>query len=418
MQINGVESQPTFKGMAVKAPTRRIRNATDAIAQWDVLKHPKFTNVFQESEEASYSLVRENERIHEANYAFLDELTSDYDKARFIEYFKRITGFPKLRESSQKILGEFNRVLKVASQKVGYSSDDVLLAGYDRYCSVGLNSALPGSDLDKGYAIIRGSSYGSLSSEKSHSDAFKGAIWENIDNRIMSVNHCAAFPNIMTGRELSLSLNKFDEYARDFVTPDNINFFRYQRMINGNPVSGAKFNIWLSERIPTTKEKVEAKNLAYVVEAIRDGERMDTNYGYFEDLCQEMNNSEFSHCSNVCQGYQMEQKYNYSDSMKKKKLRARQDVEQHFNSWSIRKQFELVKDVIRSMSGDNKNPEFNDMFYSKTDRHRLLINDILSGEVGCSIENLGGGRERTYLSLRTPKAMERYHDLNVYDTDY
>lgn len=419
MQVNGVDGNLSFKGMAVKAPTRRIRGYADAIAQWDVLSHPKFTNVFQEGENVSESLIRENKRIREGNYAFLDELTSDYDKTKFIEYFKQLTGFPRLKESSQRILEEFRRVLRVASQRVGVSSNDVLVSGYDKYCSVGLGSALPGSDLDKGYAIIREKGSGYSFFGGSHTNRFRGVIWDEIDNRIMSVNHCAAFPNIMTDRELSQSLNTYDKYAKDFVDDSNINFFRFLRMENGNPISGAKFNIWLSQRLPSKAEKTDAKNLAYVVEAIRDGEKLDVNYGYFPDLCREMNNSEFANCSNVCQGYQMEQKYNYySDNMKKTKLRARQNAEEGFNSWSVRKQFELVKDIIRSMSGDNKNPEFNDLFYSKPDKHRLLINDILTGEVDCQFENLGGGLERTYLTLNTRRAMERYHDVNVYLTDY
>ena len=61
----------------------------------------------------------------------------------------------------------------------------------------------------------------------------------------------------------------------------------------------------------------------------------------------------------------MRYKTDYSD-IKKTKLKARERIQEEFDKWDINKQYELVKDIIRSMSGDNKNPEFNDIFYSKT----------------------------------------------------
>lgn len=418
MKVFSVKSnQNSFKGMALPTPPKRIANAADAIAQWQILKHPQYTNIFQEAEPATKAQILENKKIRDNNYSFLDMLKGDGEKKKFIEHFKNLTGFPFIKDSSKKILEEFYRVLGVAAVLIGASKKDVLLTGYDKFCSVGLGNALPGSDLDKGYAIIKGKT-DYLPFEKSFSDEFKGYIWENIDNRIMSVNHCAAFPNIMTDNELALSLNKFDAYARDFVTEENFNRFRYERMINPNPVSGAKFNIWLSQRLPDSY-KSDAKNFAYVIEAIRDGERGEYNPRYYEKLCYQMNNSIFGHCTNVTQGYTMQQKYDYAEAdIVKPKLKARKEIEKHFDSWSISKQFDLVKDVIRSMSGDNKDPQFDNLFAAKADRHRLLINDILRGNIDCDFEFLGQGRERTHLFFNSPEMAEKYHDLNVYKTDY
>ena len=407
----------SFKGMAKIAPKHLIRNAQDAIAQWSVLKNPDYTNIFQEAETATVKQVLENEKIRNLNYKFLDELQGLTEKAKFIEHFKRLTGFPSLAQASRNMIEEFQRVLKTASRSVGGSSDDILLSGYDRYCSVGLGTALPGSDLDKGYAIVKGVT-GGLESQQKFSEKFKGAIWENIDNRIMSVNHCAAFPNIMTDKELALSLDKFEPYAKEVVGTDaRYNLFLQERMNNPNPVSSAKFNIWLSDILSSKKDKSDAKNLAYVVEAIRDGEKASCNYRYFEELTDKMNNSYFSWCTNVGQGHVMDKKYNYyASDVTKPKLKARQDVEKHFDSWNINKQYELVKDIIRSMSGDNKNPEFKDLFFSKTDKHRLLINDILNGDVECAFDFFKGG-ERLHLFPKTPKTIERYYDFNVYKMD-
>lgn len=409
----------SFSGMAKRAPVRKIRNAQDAIEQWEVLKHPQYTDIFQESEEATIQEIKENQAIRNANYSFLDSLQNDKEKSKFIDYYKRTTGFPTLNEISKKIVEEFHRTLNSSCLSLGKSPDDVLLTGYDKFCSVGLGSALPGSDLDKGYAIIKGVN-GDLATQQKYSDIFKGAIWNNVDNRIMSVNHCAAFPNIMTDEELTLALSEIDTYADRIVdSGTKYNSFLLERMNNPNPISGAKFNIWLADILPSKDKKNEAKNLAYVIEAIRDGERNIFDYNYLERLMKEMNNSNFSWCSNVCQGFQMQKKYDYAnDQITKPKLKARREVEQNFDSWSIEKQYELVKDIIRSMSGDNKNPEFRDLFFSRTDNHRLLINDILKGDIACLFDFDSGENERIHLFFKTQKAMQQYYNLDIYNRGY
>ncbi len=428
--LNTYQHKPantTFKGMPAKAPVKRIFNAADAIAQWEVLKHPKYTEIIQEEEVASMSDKLRAKAIREDNYRFLDYLTRVDEKRKFIEHFKKVTGFPILKECSQKMVEEFSRVLKVANENLNYLrpketrsyhpdfASKVVISGYDEFCSVGLNSALPGSDIDKAYAIVRGVD-GNFHSQRDFSNRVKGEIWNNVDNRIMSVNHTAAFPNIMTDTELDMSLKYFDRFAREFVTPENINFFRFLRLENGNPISASKFNIWLSERIPKTEDKYEAKNLAYVVEAIRDGKRIEINPMYDADIYNMMERSIFGHCSNIIQSKPMEYKYDYYD-IKKPKLKARQEVERDFDSWSVNEQYELVKDIIRSMSGDNKNPDYNQLFHSNPDKHRLLINDILRGRVSCWFDRTPTS-ERTSLFFKDAEMAEKYADLNVYDTKY
>ena len=405
--INRPNNKVTFTAMATKLPYRRIKGASDAIAQWELMRHPKYSAIWQEEEACSQSQRTANREIRNQNYAFLDELTWDSDKKQFIEYFRNLTGFPSLERCTQKILEEFRRVLNLASD------NEVLMSGYDEFCSVGQRSALPGSDLDKGFAIVKGTSWGS---QKSHSDRVKGRIWDNIDNRIMSVNHTAAFPNVMTDKELEANIHYFDKVAKQFVTPENLNFFRWLRLENGNPISGSKFNIWLSERLSSKSDRYDAKNLAYIVEAMRDGKKLDFSYIYEEPMFRLFENSEFCHCSNITQGKQMQYKYDYGN-MQKKKLRARQQVENAFSYWSTSKQYELVKDIIRSMSGDSKNPEFKDLFHSATDRHRLLINDILRGRVGCSFERTEYG-ERATLFFKDAEMAAKYSDLNVYSPGY
>ncbi len=411
-----------FTGMAMRAPARRIWNAQDAITQWGVLRHPKYTEIFQEEETATMAQRMTNKRIREENYSFLDELTSDREKAKFIEYFKQLTGFPSLRRSSQKILEEFKRVIHLADNNLKrkfrpidslFISDNVVLSGYDRFCSAGLDTAIPGSDLDKGYAILR-SVDGGLSKQKEYSDYFKGEIWENIDNRIMSVNHTSAFPNIMTVSELESHLDRVDLAAKNFVKGmDDIQYYRIQRLDNPHLIPGARFNIWLSEHLGRA-EKYDAKNLAYIVEAIRDGSRLEQKGE--DTIMRALSDSIFTWCTNICSGYRMGEKYNYQDVMKPK-LKARQKVEREFENWSISKQYELVKDLIRSMSGDSKNPEFAELFRSPNDRHRVLLNDILRGKVKCEFD-ANPYREKAILNYESNELAQRYKGINLYDFQY
>lgn len=409
-----------FKGMATRLPSRRINNASDAIAQWNLLRNPKYTQIFQEEEVSTQAQRTLNKQIRNDNYSFLDKLVGTCEKSKFIEYFKQVTGFPNLELTSKKIVDEFNRVLKLATNvfydyfsENGYH-EHILVSGYDEFCSVGLKSALPGSDLDKGFAIIDRTDSSRIS-QKEFSDLVKGKIWANIDNRIMSVNHTAAFPNIMTNKELAENVHLVDSYAKEFVNSNNLNYFRYQRLDNTNIISGARFNIWLSQRLPSESAKYNAKNLAYIVEAIRDGNHINLHEPYMPELYNILGQSEFCNCSNVIQSKKMQYKYDYGNSnTKKTKLLARQDAARGFNSWSIDRQYDLVKDIIRSMSGDSNNPAFKDLFYSPNDRGRLLLNDILRGKVGCYIEPTSYG-EQTILSFTDGEMAEKYADINVYN---
>ena len=405
---------PSFHGMAIRLPDRKIRDSIDAITQWNLLKHPKFTNVFQEGEHATKEVILKNKQIREDNYKFLDMLEGNCNKYKFIQYFKKVTGFPNVKECSNRMSTELTRTLINAAKA---NNSELLLSGYDRFCSTGLQSSFPGSDIDKAYGIVKSDYNNDYWAQKNLSNKIKESIWNNIDNRIMSVNHYAAFPNIMTDKELNMTMDKFDRTARTFVNTDNIGYFQSLRAENGNPISGSKFNIWLSERLNSREDKEEAKNFAYIIETIRDGINNFINENYIAKLFSKMNSSFFSWCSNINQNYIMEKKYSNID-ITKAKLRARRNLENSFDTWSISQQYDLVKDVIRSMSGDNNNPEFKDFFESKTDRHRLLLNDILRGNVNCSFQYTDDGAEITHLFFKDHNMIKKYYDLGIYNTDY
>ncbi|MBQ9246341.1 hypothetical protein IJ182_08755 [bacterium] len=427
MKINSINFKvsASFKGMPNKAPKRKIDDATDAIKQWEVLRHPQYTEIIQEEEVATPDEIKKAKQIREDNYSFLDEVKTDREKEKFISHFRQVTGFPILKDSTKKILDEYERVLRLASKEMDYargtnpsknSTDGILMAGYDEFCSVGQGSALPGSDLDKAFAIVEGPASGYME-DKTFSDRVKGHIWNNIDNRIMSVNHLSAFPNIMTFNELKDTIDKADYYASKFMEPKDVGYFGYQRLYNPYPVPASRFNIWLSQRIPSKEERYEMKNLAYVVESMRDGEKMDfAPYYNNQDIYNLMANSMFCNCSNIIQSRPMQDSYDmHTEDSTKSKLKARKQLEKEFDGLPTKEQYEIVNDVIRSMSGDSKNPELRKLFASKTDKHRLLINDILRGFVICDIVTMPDGGEQTFLSFNTPEAIEKYSNVNVYD---
>ena len=352
--ISTIQSSfPSFKGMPKVAPKRYIYDADDAISQYEVLKHPQYTEIIQEAEQVTSDEFIRAEQIRKENYSFLDCLKSDKDKAKFVEYFKKLTGFPVMAESTKKMIDEFARVLDVSSRNMDYArpieyqnaeDNGILMSGYDEFCSAGQGTVLPGSDLDKAFAVVTGPNTDYMS-DKEFSDRFKGYIWENLDNRILSVNHCAAFPNIVTLNELATSLKTADDYAKNFLIGQNpVNFWRVKNLPY-RLISGARFNIWLSGQIPSEAEKEEIKNLAYVVEAIRDGKKIkdvSTNTELGGKLYYIMQNSPFAQYSNIIQSNAMQFKYGMawlSKDTVKEKLKARKEMEKVFYILGMEEQY-------------------------------------------------------------------------------
>ena len=140
--------------------------------------------------------------IRKDNYSFLDKLSSYVDKSAFIEKFCEFTKFPNIREVSEKIDRTFKDCLSNISRNLnGYGYDTtytVVDSGYDPTCSVGLKKALPGSDLDKGYIILQGNGY----NDEEVVNKFKGELWNNLDQRIVSLNHPDTFPAVYTKKQV------------------------------------------------------------------------------------------------------------------------------------------------------------------------------------------------------------------------
>ena len=391
--------QISFKGTPERLPSRIINNTQDALKQWELLRFAKYSDATTDKTQPS------NKKIRLENYSFLEKLTSWHDKKSFITAFKDFTGFPNLSETSNKILGEFKRAIHKTSnilnnQYGNCNPADILMAGYDSTCSVGHKMALPGSDLDKGFAIIRGTD--EYSNDTYLSENFKGHLWDEIDQRILSVNHMDSFPNIHTQNEV---LRHLSDFSNVIDIGDNFNYFMNLRLYSTDPIQGSHYNRLLAEALPDGK-KEKAKNFAYLIETIRDGKLIENNEFFHEEvLGPKMEKSQFAWCSNVAQIKALDNQAYYSGT-KKDKIEQRKKLQSEFDFYDIDKQYDIVKNIIKASSGD-QSPEYSNILGSsaplretpstpseelmQTFLHgesndigsrRLKLNDILTGKIG------------------------------------
>lgn len=364
-----------FRGIPKSLPYRTIREARDALLQWDSLKSAQYLDI---SSDDIFPALKD---IRMRNYSFLDELKSNDDKKIFIDEYRKFTGFPNLEETSNKIIAEFKRAINIATDYVNTNSSEsgkVIIAGHDSVCSVGHRKAFPGSDLDKGYVIIEGDH--PFWSDERLVDEYKGQLWEHLDQRLLSVNHKDAFPNVFTKKQILTTINKFDSLIK--FDEETFKHFMYKRLRETDPVKGAEFNIIIAKNLPETKDKIEAKNFAYLIETVRDGEtsifpKHSVSPSLME-IHRAMQNSQFCWLSNVTQMGAISRNYNDIGELKSK-IQSRERLKSDFENWDIDRQYEVVKEVIKGMSGDESDKFYE--YFGGGDLRRLTINDILTGKI-------------------------------------
>lgn len=356
------------------------------IRRFDLLKHAKYTDISEMYEKDEYKRkteLRENKAIRAKNFSFLDNMGDFFGPGIFVKYYKNLTGFPNMKVCSQKIKDEFTRTIGVAENKVNEMfknkdphAADVIMYGYDDMCSVGLGYAWPGSDLDKAYVIIKGSSTSQLS-DTEVVNQYKGQLWENMDTRILSVNHYAAFPNVYTKRQVIDLLDTLDLYTGNFTELDKMAAYSAINHAK-DPIIRAQFNLELSEKLPGYLREV-AKNFAYFIEPIRECSRTYRNAAKndYEEIMNKISSSKFCQMSNVAglRYYHNKQK---ELSELKPKLKARENVEMSFDSWDSVKQYNFIKNVIKNMCGDGEQDK---CFECPDGARQLMLDDMLTGRI-------------------------------------
>ena len=393
-------SKFSFKGTPQKIYGMDVRNYQDALKYWEVLKSAKYLDAHCNSAYDKF--------IRKENYSFLDKLTSYYDKSNFVEKFCDYTGFPNLRNISDKIDSVFKNCMNQISYSLNrsnYNSPyDIIDFGYDPTCSLGLRKAFPGSDLDKGYIIIRGNEYESKNGGRELVDNFKGELWENLDQRIVSLNHPNTEISIYTKKQIEDMLSSLDEKAakveKDLLVKQSLGtlaamaaaspfmlidggalaglllakYFK-KPYVTTDPYEAGKFNRKLASKIVGKDERENAKNFAFFIEIVRANLKRKP-FGKSDSIFSRIKESPFAQNSNVTQGEAWQNKIN--NGYLKSKLRNRMQLESDFYSMSTDTKYDLVKDVIK-YGTDDQGSRFSQYFKNDDDianRYERLLQSL------------------------------------------
>ena len=285
------------------------------------------------------------------NFSFLERIPQTLKKI-FVEKFKEFTDFPNIAKVSQKINDTFvNNALKAENNDV-----KVLLAGYDPVCSIGLKHALPGSDIDKAY-IVLGKKQNVFKPDDEIIADYKGALWENVDQRILSLNNQNTFPEVYTLDKMFNTLDVLDRLTVNAGLDKNMDYFKDKRLFDIDPVSAGEFNIRFANINKGDEiSKVYAKNFAYFIESVRDGKiayKVDNDI--LNVINERLSRSPFAIMSNVTQMGAHERQINKGMKDIKKKLRAREHLVEEFDRWAEEDKFNLVKNIVKAVSKDQDN---------------------------------------------------------------
>jgi len=359
-----------------------------------------------------------NKVIRQHNLSFLDKITTDSEKQKFIDYYKTVTGFPNLPLVSENIEKEFVRSISTVSESFNDYNYSVVASGYDGMCSVGKKYALPGSDLDKAFIILRGDITGKYNPAKEYGivNNFRNRLWHETDQRILSYNHDTSFPTIMTVNQIKDYIAKINKITERMIL-DETALKRNVEEEYLDLIKAADFNIHLSKYLPTRKyddfyntmNKENIKNFAYYIEAVRDGKILTSGL-YFKELLADIGNSAFYRFSNAAQ---MKATKNavIAGREYKTKIVLRKSLEKDFNSWDLNKQFEFIKAVIKySCEDQDKFLEYfkNDRNFKET--YKPLLGILCYGDRNRRINpdfDIQPNKIDIYLSKSRPTSLYR-----------
>ena len=388
-----------FSGTPYRLPPMSVSNYQDALNIWNRLKSAKYLDAHCNS---YYDKL-----IRADNYSFLDRLTSYNDKSGFVEKYCEFTRFPNLRDVSNKIDDTFKSCIRGISlylnSKFGTSDFDIIDSGYDPTCSLGLRKAFPGSDLDKGYIILKGSDF-AYKDENIVND-FKGELWEKLDQRIVSLNHPDTYPSVYTKNQIKTILEFLDEKTNCIGNNTKIKagigtftalsigaLFGPIGIIGGaaiaglllgasskndenntNPYEAGKFNIKIAEKINNPKDREQAKNFAFFIEIVMANLKKNPKY---DSIFDRIKNSPFVENSNVTQVEAWQKKI--AGGYMKTKLRRRENLESDFYKMTTDTKYDLVKDIIKYGTDDQSN-KFSQYFLNDDDiayRYKKLLDSL------------------------------------------
>lgn len=337
--------------------------------------------------------------IRRNNLSFIDKIQDYSDKREFVEHYKSLTGFPNLSSVATKIKQEFKRAVNLTEAKLkdnSYYYDkrkyEVLDFGYDGISSVAKNKALPGSDLDKAFVLIKGAgaiSYDHLYEDEDIVNEFNSTLWANTDQRILSYNHDAdSFPKVYTEQQVANLTRAIDntdqlsiigralpplgiiEAAIRVLASDSHPSEKYTNdYIDANSYfiklckKFEKRGSWKLDSEDPSRENIYS--FCYILEAMKRGEHFKDYYNYWVERLDAADKI------NVSQIYSLSKTPHSKD-----KYRQREYLERNFNNWDVDKQLRFIKGLMLSSCGEEV-PEFPEYFKSTTaDQFKALMRAV------------------------------------------
>lgn len=371
---NNGDKSVSFKGTPYILYRRPVLTARQAIQQYDYLRLGNYSD----SHDDKYN--PKNKEIRLYNYGFLDELSYS-QKPDFIDYYKELTGFPDLQLVSQKIEDEFKKAIHKTEGNLHGDEYRCISAGYDDTCSVGKGYALPGSDLDKAYIILKGGS--SEKEDKKIVEKFSGELWENTDQRLLSYNHDTSFPTIMTEGQVRRMMEKINAKTYALCSP----YYEYEDLVKyeyRDLERAARFNEEISTYFDTYRHsdnitKEDVKNFGFFIEPYRDGKEVIKSKDS-DKLREDIKDSRFYRFSNVAQIRAMKNAI-YNGKEQKEKIRKRIELQQEFDKWPVNKQYNFIKEVIKYASEDQENfKEYFSNDYDIKSKYKPLLGKLTYGD--------------------------------------
>ena len=325
---------------------------------------------------------RYDSSIRRQNISFLDKVIETKDKQEFVEYYKELTGFPSLGLVAYKIKDQF-KAAAINSEKYLFEKGkhyqsfyEIATMGYDGVSSVERKTALPGSDLDKAYVVIKGCSYSEVADNEVVNE-FKEQLWRNTDQRVLSYNHDAdSFPKVYSETQIKNLVKAIDKVSapslietiipgatlislvidllRDKEPPTKYNYdyvdanSHFIRLCKKFPIRGD----WDLDSKNPSRENIYS--FGFIAEAMYRGEV------FKGERDSDLRKSEAIKLLNVSQINALKHA-----SGNKEKYQQREQLAKDFNSWSVDKQFSFVKSLILASCGEKT--DFPEYFASNTE---------------------------------------------------
>lgn len=384
----------------LKQPSSFNLTAKEGIRLFEKLKLGNYLDIDGDSSKT------EPKEMRAKNLQFLDKISDEKEQRKFIEYYEKLTGFPDMKAVCKNIKKEFIRACceaeEVCKKSDYYNKEyyEIVSAGYDGVSSVSNGTALPGSDLDKAYIILRGCDSDS-ENEKIVAN-YKAELWKNTDQRVLSYNHDAdSFPKVYTLKQITSVLDAINEKAKEMKLDERVQLpfntmweklfaepkFKTKRPdfevlteeFSQDYIKVNEFFIELAKKFDSVgswDKPLNTKNpsredvyrASYILEAMLKGEVL---VGERVLKGKDTSTLELINLSQIGA-------IKKSNPMKPKHI-LRQNLSETFNQWDTNTQYAFIKELIKASSSDQT--EFLEYFSSDTaKKFDVLLKEVDVGD--------------------------------------